>query len=86
MGYGAEYTPFCTSPQHSFSEIYCPATTFGGPVGLPSVGAPGGTGTVIGPFGAGPVGASFRAIRLAGTEIVARSVATANQRRLIFTV
>ena len=78
--------PFAPAHNNSFSEIYCPATTFGGPVGLPSVGVPGGTGIVIGPFGAGPVGASFRAIRLAGTEIVARSVATANQRRLIFTV
>jgi hypothetical protein len=81
MGYRAEYTPFCASPQQHFNEIYWPVTTLGGPVGLPS-GGTGGVGSVI-----GPVGASAMALRVAGKEtVVVSSSATANQRKLLFTV
>src|ERR1700690_54240 len=67
-------------------RTYAPGTrSGGGPFGLPSGGS--GEGCTIGggplgfPSGPWPVAA----IRLAGTEMVARSSVTARQRRLIFT-
>jgi len=81
MGYRAEYTPFCASPQQQLSRNRSARNYLGGPVGLPSGGS-GGAGRVI-----GPVGVSAMALRVAGKEtVVVSSSATANQRKLLFTV
>ena len=87
MGYrGAMIYAFAVAHNIILESFYAPGTrSGGGPVGLPSGGSGDGCTIGGGPVGL-PSGPLAAAIRVAGTAEVARSSATARQRRLIFTV